>query len=54
MTSIAPLILIAASAAAPGSSAGTDGTSRIGFAGNAAGRIIALSGGSWKVLERID
>lgn len=32
----------------------TDGKSRIGFAEDEAGRIIALSAGSWKVLERID
>ncbi len=31
-----------------------DGKSRIGFAENKFGRIIALSAGSWKVLERID
>lgn len=33
---------------------GTDGRSRIGFAEDKAGRITALSAGSWKVLERID
>lgn len=32
----------------------TDGKSRIGFTEDASGRIIALSAGSWKVLERID
>jgi hypothetical protein len=31
-----------------------DGKSRIGFAEDKAGRVIALSAGSWKVLERID
>ncbi len=33
---------------------GTDGRSRIGFAEDKSGRIIALTAGSWKVLERID
>jgi CubicO group peptidase (beta-lactamase class C family) len=32
----------------------TDGKSCIGFAEDDAGRIVALSAGSWKVLERID
>lgn len=32
----------------------TDGKSRIGFAEDEAGRIIALSAGAWKVLERVD
>ncbi|MGH8129876.1 MAG: hypothetical protein ACRES3_03365, partial [Steroidobacteraceae bacterium] len=33
---------------------GVDGRSRIGFAEDKSGRVIALSAGSWKVLERID
>jgi hypothetical protein len=30
-----------------------DGRARLGFAADSAGRIIALTRGSWRVLERI-
>jgi hypothetical protein len=33
---------------------GSDGRGRIGFAEDASGRIVALSAGSWRVVERID
>jgi hypothetical protein len=32
---------------------GTDGRGRIGFAADASGRIVALTAGSWRVVERI-
>ncbi len=31
----------------------TDGKERLGFAADSAGRVMHLTGGSWKVMERV-